>query len=392
MSLKAWTHRPWLAGMAVALTVATAVGAQQDQVTVIDMAVGRSVPLDLAAGITKVSVADPAVADVVVISTVELVVNARAVGETDAIVWQENGIRTHYRLVVKSSAERQQIVVAIKFAEVDRTLLSQLGFSGIYNRTHVIAGSNAFSQGSGATAPGLSTVPVPAGQFISVLTDFDTKNLLGLLQAQEQRGKARTLAEPTVMAGNNETADFLAGGEVPVPVVQTAQTNVAGGAPVTIQYKEFGIRLHFVAEILSDTLIRLHLRPEVSNLDFSNAITLSGFRIPALTTRRVESTVDVRRGESLILSGMFDDVWQRNRTGVPLLQNIPILGLLFSSTQWQHNETELLIVVTPVVVDPRAPRAQDVLPIVPDTTLPARDAIEPRLARPGQMPGTGPPR
>jgi pilus assembly protein CpaC len=112
------------------------------------------------------------------------------------------------------------------------------------------------------------------------------------------------------------------------------------GVPqVGIQFKEFGIRLNFTGEIISDSLIKLAVQPEVSSIDFSNAIEISGFRIPAFQTRRVQSTVDVRPNESLIISGLFNDQRQEVKTGIPLLQDIPILGRLFSSTQWQHNET-----------------------------------------------------
>ncbi len=349
----------------------------------LDIAVGRSVPLSLAAPITKVSVANPDVADVVVISTVEMVINARAPGETDAIVWEEGGARKHYRLVVKSASEHKQIIVSIKFAEVDRNLATTLATSMQYQDANNLAGTNNFSTGAGA-----NPIAIPAGQFIPVLTNFDTQKLLGLLQAQEQKGKSRTLAEPSVMAGNKEEATFLAGGEIPVPVVQTGgNAATSGGAPVTIQYKEYGIKLHFIAEILSDTLVQLKLTPEVSSLDYTNAITLSGFKIPAISTRRVESTVDVRRGESLILSGMFDDTWSKSKTGIPLFMDIPILGELFSSTQWQHNQTELLVVVTPIVIDPLSPRPQDILRLRPDTTLPAREAMQKNLVPP---PGTRP--
>lgn len=379
----------------VALVVASAVSAQaqvqEDVVTPIDMSVGRSVPLTLGAAITKVSVANPEIADIVVISTLELVINARAPGETDAIIWQEGGARKHYRLVVTSTSERKQIVVAIKFAEVDRNLLTTITNSAQYQDANNLAGTNNFS--SGATNP----ISIPGGEFISVLTNFDTQKLLGLLQAQEQKGKSRTLAEPTVMAGNKEEANFLAGGEIPVPVVQTGGTSAAGSsAPVTIQYKEYGIKLHFIAEILSDSLIKLVLTPEVSSLDYTNAITLSGFKIPAISTRRVQSTVDVRRGESLILSGMFDDLWSKSKTGIPLFMDIPIIGELFSSTQWQHNQTELLVVVTPIVIDPLGPRPQDILRLRPDTALPAREAVQKDLVPPGTTPsrpqGTPPPR
>jgi pilus assembly protein CpaC len=381
--------RASVVGVALMVSNATAARAQEDVITPLDMSVGRSLPITLGAPVTKVSVANPEIADVIVISTVEMVINARAPGETDAIVWLEGGTRKHYRLVVKSTGEHKQIVVAIKFAEVDRNVLRTLSTSAQYEDANNLVGTNNFS--SGASNP----VSIPSGSFLSILTNFDTQKLLGILQAQETKGKAHMLAEPTVMAGNKEEATFLAGGEVPIPVVQTGGTGPTTSAPVTIAYKEYGVKLKFRGEILSDTLLQLELTPEVSSLDYTNAITLSGFKIPALTSRRVQSTVDVRRGESLILSGMFDDVWSRSKTGIPLLMNIPILGDLFSSTQWQHNETELLVVVTPVVIDPLSPRPQDELRLLPDTALPAREAMKhnlvPSTATPAK-PGTSPPR
>ena len=118
------------------------------------------------------------------------------------------------------------------------------------------------------------------------------------------------------------------------------------------------------------------MRPEVSTLDYANAITISGFRIPALQTRRVETTVDVRPNQSLITSGLLSETRDRTRTGIPFLMDIPILGALFSSTRWQKNETELLVVVTPSIVDPLHPPARNILRVLPDTTLPAREVIE----------------
>ena len=139
------------------------------------------------------------------------------------------------------------------------------------------------------------------------------------------------------------------------------------------------MRLRFVPEIVSDSLIKLLVAPEVSSLDFVNAILLQGFRIPALRTRRIESTVDVRRNTSLVLSGMFSSEEERVKTGVPLLMHIPILGQLFSSTRFQRNESELIVVVTPTMIDPLRPRPEDVMRLQSDTTKPAIDALQKRL-------------
>jgi pilus assembly protein CpaC len=187
------------------------------------------------------------------------------------------------------------------------------------------------------------------------------------------------------MAANKEEASFLAGGEIPIPVAQGGGGNLAD-TRITIQYKEYGIRLHFISDVINDSLVKLNVQPEVSSLDYNNSVVLSGFRIPALLTRRLQTTVDVRRNESLVLTGLFNDERQKVKTGIPLLMDLPILGSLFASTQWQRNESELLIVVTPVLVDPNRPRAQDLLPLAPDTTLPAREAIQPRLTKPSAPP------
>ena len=182
------------------------------------------------------------------------------------------------------------------------------------------------------------------------------------------------------MTANREAATFLAGGELPIPIVQGGGGGGAGAqSAVTVQFREFGIRLKFTPEIVSDSLIKLQVTPEVSDLDFTNAVLLQGFRIPALRTRRIESTVDVRRNTSLVLSGLFSNTDENVKTGVPLLKDIPILGQLFSSTRFQRNQSELIVVVTPIIVDPMRPRAEDIMRFQPDTTKPATEALKRRL-------------
>ncbi len=367
-----------------------AAGAQVPDTAIarVELPIGRSYPIETAVPITRVSVADPDVADVVVMGGKDMVVNGRASGETDVIVWEGNGSRQHYRMMVHSAADQQQIILAVKFAEVRRDLLRDYGASGLYRASSgkVRAGSGLFNtdqpfvqQPSGVINPS-GTITLPGtSDFATVLTNFGTRDFLAFLQAQEQTGRARILAEPRVMAANRDTASFLAGGELPIPVAQASAT----GVPiVTITYREFGIRLRFAGEIVSDSILKLTLRPEVSTLDYANAIVLSGFKIPAFQTRRMESTVDVRRDESLVISGLFDDESDLVRTGLPILMHIPILGSLFSSTNWQRHLTELVIIVTPIIVDPSRPRTQDRVRLLPDTTLPAQDALRPRLPEP----------
>lgn len=320
--------------------------------------------------VTRVSITSPEVADLIVISEREIVVNSIKPGATDAIIWLADNTRVHYRIQVHSPADRMQISISIKFAEVRRDALRELGVSAAYREGGTRVGTGAFST-PGTADPG-------GNRFLSVISDLGTDNLLAFLEAEESRGHARILAEPNILAGNGETATFLAGGEVPIPIVQGVGVGGVGGG-VGIDYRQFGVQLQFTGEIVSDSLIKLNVAPEVSSLDFANAITISGFRIPAFLTRRVTSTVDVRRDQSLIISGMFTTADNNVRAGIPFLKDIPILGYLFSSDRWQRSESELLVIVTPAIVNPHNLRPQDRIQIPPDSTTPAIDAM--RLRR-----------
>jgi Flp pilus assembly secretin CpaC len=359
------------------ISVAAAAGGQAVQITQIDLPIGRSYPISTTVPITRVSIATPEVADVVVIGEREVVINARTAGETDVIIWQTNGTRQHYRVAVHSPADRMQIALQIKFAEIRRDALRELSVSGAVFDKNVNAATGQFDPRS--VFPADSLIITTTRKFLSIFTDFGTGDLVAWIEAQEQAGRGKLLAEPTILAGNKEEANFLAGGELPIPVVQSGGGDVTG-ARVTIEYREFGIRLNFLGEIISDSLVKLRVRPEVSSLDFANAVLVSGFRVPAFRTRRIESTVDVRRDRSLIISGMFNTEEERVRTGIPLLMHIPILGQLFSSTRFQKNESELIVIVTPVIVDPMRPPPDYSVQLLPDPRLPAREALEKRLS------------
>ena len=349
-----------------------------DPILRLEMVAGRSTPISGTTAISKVTVANPLIADVVVISETEVVFNGIIAGETDIILWGTNVPRRHYRVIVRSSPERRQILVAIKIAEVRRDALRQISTSLLARdkaRT-TRAGTDVFRTDGAIDSLGKVTLPA-AARFLTVLTSFNTRDLLGLLDAEETRGNARFLAEPNVMAANREEATFLAGGEIPVPVVQAGGGGGAGNQ-VSVQFREYGIRLAFTGEVLSDSLLKLKLKPEVSSLDFANGVTLSGFRIPALRTRRVESTVDVLAGRSLIISGLFNDEREQVSTGIPWLVKLPFIGKLFASSRWLRNESELIVVVTPILMDPNNPRASDLLEFRPDS-VPAREMLQKRF-------------
>src|SRR5687768_2649685 len=228
--------------------------AQAGPITRVDLPIGRSYPLTTPVAITRVSIANPNVADVVVVGTRELVINAQAAGETDALIWLSNGTRQHFRVSVHSPADRMQIALYIKIAEVRKDVLRNVGVSGVFRNSRARVGTGTFRTDQPFNSDGSVTLPSDAG-FVTVLTDLGTKNLLALVDLEETRGNAKTLAEPNLLAGNKDTATFLAGGELPIPVLQPGD----GGNRVSIQYKEFGVRLRFIAEILNDNLIRLQV-------------------------------------------------------------------------------------------------------------------------------------
>ncbi|MDQ8161831.1 MAG: pilus assembly protein N-terminal domain-containing protein [Gemmatimonadota bacterium] len=352
-----------------------------DSIVRISLSIGRSLPLSTVDPIIKVAVANPEVATVIVVTERDVLISGKALGETDVVLWATNRPRVHYRVSVRAPSDRRMVLLSVRLAEVRRDVLRQIGVSGLHtsDKGNTRVGTGIFKSDDARNADGTVTLP-PEGKFLSVLSDFGTKQFLAFLEAEEQNGRARLLAEPNLLAADRDSASFLAGGELPIPVVQAG---IAGGAgvqaPVTIQYREFGVRLRFAPNILSDSVITLYVRPEVSSLDYSNAVTLSGFRIPALRSRRVESSVDIRRDQSVILSGLFNEERERVRSGIPFLMNIPILGSLFSSSRWQSSETELLVIVTPSIVDPANVGDELRLPLLRDMRTPALDVLKKRL-------------
>jgi len=366
----------------VALIATTA--SAQVAPTPLEIGAGRSLAIGDSTRITQVTVADPTIADVIVISERDVVVSGKAPGETDVILWGADTPRRHYRVTVRSSAARRQVLLGVKFAEVRKDALRAIGTSLRARDAdgRVRVGAGEFRTDEPISADG--NVTLEGARYLTVLSTFGSRELLGLLDAEERRGNARFLAEPNLMAANREEASFLAGGEVPIPIVQGG----AAGQPafVTIQFREFGVRLSFRGEVLSDSLLKLTVKPEVSSLDYSNAVTIAGYQVPALRSRRVESTVDVLTNRSLIISGLFSEERERVKTGIPFLSSVPILGELLSSQRWLRNESELIVVVTPIVIDPNNPRDADLLRFTAPSNVPAREALDARLVPPTGTP------
>lgn len=265
-----------------------------------------------------------------------------------------------------------QILLKVRFASVDRNLTNQLGL-------------NLFSTGAANTIGTVSTgqfsppsVSVPNGAASATATISDALNLFffrpdlnlgATIKALESKGLVQILAEPNVLAENGKQASFLAGGEYPFPVVQ----GTAGGASgaVTIQFKEYGIRLNFIPTITPRGTIRLQVAPEVSSLDFSNAVQISGFNVPAIAVRKVRTVVELREGQSFAIGGLLDNRETETFQKVPFIGSIPILGKFFQSISRNRTNTELIVIVTPEIVEPI--KAGQPLPSLhyPETFLPS---------------------
>lgn len=263
----------------------------------------------------------------------------------------------------------QQVMLEVKFAEVNRSIGEDIGVRGFMND-----GSFRGVSGLGSTLtpdPDDGTAVLKVGSILDGFGIFGkTFSMLGIdfesyLNALESKGFAKTLAEPTLIALSGEKASFLAGGEFPIPVVQSGGGggggNDGGIASVTVEFKPFGVSLGFTPTVLGDGTINLRVEPEVSSIDPAASITLNGISIPGLQTRRASTTLELRDGESFAIAGLLQRDFRTTINQVPLLGGIPILGALFRSTEFQKGETELLIVVTPRLVQPIRPE-QVVLP------------------------------
>ena len=246
-----------------------------------------------------------------------------------------------------------QVTLKVRIAEINRSMLKKWGINLLSNDT--TGGFNfGIAQGQGIHLPPAgSTNTAGSGQVIRSTigsTLSAATSLLGLditasLDIAAQDGLVSILAEPNLTALSGETASFLAGGEFPVPVSQALGS-------VTIEYKQYGVGLAFTPIVLGDGRISMRVRPEVSELSNENAVTLNGFTVPALTTRRAETTVELGSGQSMMIGGLLRNTASNNVDKAPFLGDLPILGSLFRSTQFRRNETELVVIVTPYLVRP----------------------------------------
>jgi len=252
-------------------------------------------------------------------------------------------------MVQTAEAARQTVLLQVKFAEVDRAAIQQLGmnlFSTGATNTLGAVSTQQFGPLSPANARAGGGVTVGISDLLNVFLFRPDLNLGVTIRALQQKNLLQVLAEPNVLAINGAEASFLAGGEFPFPVLQGG----AAANAVTIQFKEFGVRLNFLPQIMPDGVIRLKVAPEVSSLDFANGLTVSGFTVPALSSRKMSTQVDLRDGQSFAIAGLIDNRLTEIAMKVPVLGDVPILGNFFKSRAQNKTNTELLVMVTPRLV------------------------------------------
>jgi pilus assembly protein CpaC len=392
--------------------------------------VGRSLVITSPSRIKRVSLADPDIAEALVVSPTQVLVNGKKPGGVSLLVWDETDQSQAFEVsvdidvlglsqkihevfptenvhidtskdvvilsgkisssvvadkileVVKGAAPKVtsmmevpppptgEILLQVRFAEVDRSALTQLGVNFISTGLGKTPGSITTGQFGSVSSPQLnSTFPIRAGgtqpvqatttqTFSNALNIFLWNPNIGLavtIQALQSKNLFQILAEPNLLTESGKEAKFLAGGEFPYPTLQSSGTGGAGGNAITIQFKEFGIRLSFTPILLADGTIHLKVSPEVSTLDFANGIILSGFSMPALSTRRVESEMNLSDGQTFAIAGLVDNRVTELWSKIPGIGDIPVLGNLFKSKSFNKSKNELLVIVTPHIVRPLTP-------------------------------------
>ena len=373
--------------------------------------VGKSVVVNVQSPITRVLSSNPAVIETLATSRTEVVVEGRAPGNSSLILWDETGrsqmldvivdldvtglrsaiehaypnqqvgvtvdggrlvltgnvpdakaaedlnkMATAYSPQIVSSLQvvaphERQVLLAVKFAEVDRTKLQQFGiniFSTGATNTIGTVSTEQFSAPTLSNTTGTSGTTITASDFLNIFLFRPDINLGTTIRALQEKNILEILAEPNLLALTGQKASFLAGGEFPFPLVQPGQ----GFTAVTIQFKPFGVRLDFTGTISADNVIRLHVAPEVSTLDFSNGLAIQGFNIPAISTRRAETEIELKDGQSFGIAGLMDHRAQVQLSKVYGIGDIPVLGQIFRSRSINRSNTELLVLVTPHIVDP----------------------------------------
>jgi pilus assembly protein CpaC len=425
----------------------------------VNLLVGRSTVINVGTPISRVSLTSPDVADALVTSSAQLLLHGKTPGTISMFVWDRAGAIKRYDVVVQRDLSRlssqvlelfpgehiavqgngkavivsgtasskyiadkalevaagyvekkddvvnllqvqtrgtNQVLLHVRFAEVSRSALTELGaslFTGPEGYKDYVARSTTqqFPSVNYTDRLGPASDPNSAGKMVfSDLLNvflFNTKHDVGtLIKALQTRGLFQSLAEPNLVAESGKEASFLAGGEIPVPIAQGTGGNVA----ISVQWKEFGIRLNFTPTVNADR-VHLKVRPEVSTLDFNNSVVLQGFRIPALSTRRADTEIELQDRQTFAIAGLLNNTALQSMQKVAGLGDIPILGYLFKSKAAQKDQTELVVMITPEILAPNSPGVTPNLPRLtePYLGLPPANKVFPQPPPAFQQPTPG---
>ncbi len=317
----------------------------------VEVPVGQSIVLEMAYDVSTVSIADPKVADAAVGSERTVVVNGKAPGVTSLVVWEEGGKHTLYQVTTVQANPPAQVLLQCKVAELDETRLSEFGLDWVGNW-------NSLKHLDGTLGGGLfvTKVETPANPLIlGPSTDGFFKynkadgnvTFMTTLRAMEERGAARTLASPNLVATSGDSASFLAGGEFPVPIARSTSET---GVTVTIEWKEYGVRLSFVPTVIDSNRIRLYVAPEVSAPDQTFSVQLSGYIVPGVVTRRAATTVELSDRDVLVIGGLKQNEVTKSTQKFPILGDIPLLKYFFSHKTTKTTARDLVIAVSPQII------------------------------------------
>lgn len=306
--------------------------------------IDQSEVLDFKQPVKRIAIANPEIADATVISSNQILVIGKSVGITSMIVWSETGEYIRYKLKVQNESSSHQVMLKVRFMEVNKSALKEFGSDFIVKNFKV--SHQRLDVGSFGGKVSNPSDPLELGNTVDLFFAIPTQNLSAIFKALQENNLLSILATPNLSAISGSEASFLAGGEFPIPIVSGSM----GMQTVTIQFKEFGVKLKFVPTVLDSNLINIKVAAEVSNLDFENGITLSGFQIPSLVTRKAETTVELEEGQYLIIGGLLSNEITKTVSKIPVLGHIPVLGLLFSSRRYLNKESELLITLSPQIV------------------------------------------
>jgi pilus assembly protein CpaC len=272
-------------------------------------------------------------------------------------------------LRIQESTASNQVLLQVRFAEVSRSAITDLGsslFTGAAGYKNVLARSTTTTPAPTFDTTDQANPKLVFSDFLNLFL-FDTKHQLGtVIKALQTKGQFQSLAEPNLVAESGKEASFLAGGEFPVPIAQGSGTGVV----VSVAYKEFGVRLSFTP-VINGNRVHLKVKPEVSTLDFANGVLLQGFRIPALSTRRTETELELEDGQTFAIAGLINNSMNTTLQKIPGIGDIPILGLLFKSKAASKDQTELVVMITPHILPRNSPGVTATLPRTPETFLPA---------------------